>query len=130
VHVLVVDDNPDAVEILSLLLQGWGHDVRTASSGPQAIEEVQTYHPEVVLMDIGLPGMDGYQVAQRMRTEASAKQPVLVALTGYGEDEDYRRSREAGFDHHLLKPVSSVLLQRLLARVSDHYSRACSQIGP
>ena len=118
-HILVVDDNPDAVEILTLLLKGWGHDVRTAYNGPQAIEEAQAYQPEVVLMDIGLPGMDGYEVARRLRTEAPANQPFLVALTGYGGDEDYRRSREAGFDQHLLKPVSSVLLQKLLARVRD-----------
>ena len=114
-RVLIVDDNEDAAETLALLLRGDGHEVRTAHDGSAALREAEAFRPEIVFLDIGLPGMDGYAVAQRMRQEPTSAGILLVALTGYGQDEDRRRSREAGFDHHLVKPVEPAALQQLLA---------------
>jgi PAS domain S-box-containing protein len=113
-RVLVVDDNRDSAESIALLAEIWGHEVRTALDGPSALEIAAAYRPEVILLDIGLPGMDGYEVARRLRQRAGGG-PVLVAMTGYGMEEDRRRSREAGFDHHLVKPVDPEGLRALLA---------------
>jgi CheY-like chemotaxis protein len=104
----------DAAESLALVLRAAGHRVWTAHSGPAALQAAPEVRPEAVVLDIGLPGMDGYEVARRLRGEASG--PLLVALTGYGQDEDRRRSREAGFHHHLVKPVDPEELERLLAQ--------------
>jgi signal transduction histidine kinase/DNA-binding response OmpR family regulator len=114
-RVLIVEDNMDAAETLTDILHLWGHDVRVALSGPAALEEAPRYHPEVVLLDIGLPGMNGLEVARRLRAQPELQAALLVALTGYGQDEDRRRSEEAGFDLHLTKPVDPKQLQRLLA---------------
>jgi PAS domain S-box-containing protein len=120
--VLVVDDNEDAAETVAELVELWGHTVQVAHNGRQALEVMQTYHPDVVLCDIGMPGMDGYEVAQRVRaapppgengTEPGPR-PLLVALTGYGREEDRARAREAGFDRHFTKPVSPEALRDLL----------------
>jgi two-component system CheB/CheR fusion protein len=93
--------------------------VRTASSGPLALEELALYRPEIVLLDIGLPEMDGYEVAQLIRKQSGMESIVLIALTGYGQDDDRRRSRAAGFDHHLVKPVDlDVLLSIVSALVN------------
>jgi CheY-like chemotaxis protein len=116
-RVLVVDDNIDAVESLAMVLQHMGHEVRTAADGPKALALAGAYRPELVLLDIGLPGIDGYEVARRLRKQAVAPM-LLVALTGYGQEEDRRRSREAGFDQHLVKPVELTALQALLASLS------------
>ena len=113
-RVLVVDDNRDSAESIALLVEIWGHEVRTAFDGPSALDIAAAYRPEVILLDIGLPGMDGYEVARRLRQGAGGG-PVLVAMTGYGMEEDRRRSREAGFDHHLVKPVDPEGLRVLLA---------------
>jgi signal transduction histidine kinase/CheY-like chemotaxis protein len=146
-RVLVVEDNPDSAETLAELLQLWGHEVRVVHDGPTALDVVPSFAPDVVLLDIGLPGMDGYQVAARLRTEGSGFgvqgsgsegrdvarlagndldsklqpprghpnfKPILVALTGYGQEADRRQATEAGFDHHLTKPVDPAELQRLL----------------
>jgi signal transduction histidine kinase/DNA-binding response OmpR family regulator len=115
-RVLVVDDNRDAVDSLALMLQLDGHEVHLAHDGPSALEMARTYRPEVVLLDIGLPGMSGYEVARHLRGESQPDRFLLVAMTGYGQDEDRRRSREAGFDHHLVKPVDPADLRELLAR--------------
>jgi two-component system, chemotaxis family, CheB/CheR fusion protein len=114
-RVLVVDDNMFSAETLAALLQLWGHDVQVAHDGPTALELAAVYRPEVVLLDIGLPGMDGYQVARRLR-EAGLGSAVLIAASGYAQDEDRRRSRDAGFDHHLSKPLDLDVLEALLAR--------------
>jgi PAS domain S-box-containing protein len=114
-RVLVVDDNRDAAMTLEMLVQLWGHAVRTVHTGPAAIEEAVAFRPEVVLLDIGLPEMDGYEVARRLRANPDLKETVLVAITGYGQDDDRRRSREAGFDHHLVKPVDPTRLQEVLS---------------
>jgi len=114
-RILVVDDNTDSAESLALLLGFWGHEVLIAHDGLSGIEKAQTFCPEIVLLDIGLPKLDGYSVAQRLRQQASLAKTVLIAMTGYGQEEDRRRTREAGFHHHLVKPVDVEELERLLA---------------
>jgi signal transduction histidine kinase/DNA-binding response OmpR family regulator len=119
-RVLVVDDHVDAAASLAMLLRLYGHEVRTAADGLTALEEARSFRPEVVLLDIGLPGMDGYEVARRLRKESQGDHMLLAALTGYGQDKDRYRSREAGFDHHLVKPVDPEALHRLLASCRTH----------
>jgi two-component system CheB/CheR fusion protein len=113
-HVLVVDDNVDAAQMLGVLLRLLGHDVTLAHDGPSALALAASAPPEMVLIDIGLPRMDGYAVAAALRQNGLAG-AALVAVTGYGRDEDISRSRQAGFDHHLVKPVDLVTLQRIAA---------------
>ncbi len=114
-HVLVVDDNKDAADSLAILLRLWGHETAVALDGPTALELATTFQPETVLLDIGLPGMDGYEVARRLRQRTDLPQLLLIAVTGYGQQEDQKRSREAGIDHHLVKPIEARKLQLLLA---------------
>ena len=114
-RVLIVDDNRDATETLEMLLQLWGYDVRSVHSGTEALEVAPEYQPEVVLLDIGLPGMSGYEVAQRLREIPGLAGTTLVAVTGYGQESDRSRTREAGFDRHLVKPVDPSHLQEILA---------------
>jgi len=114
-RILVVDDNRDSAQSLGLLLKFLGADITTANDGPSALEAIRRYRPSVVLLDIGMPGMDGYEVAQRARLEPEGAALVLIALTGWGQEEDRRRSHEAGFDHHLVKPVDLAALQAILA---------------
>jgi len=116
-RVLVVDDNVDGAESLTMLLQIRGHETRTAHAGPEALDAACSFKPDVVLLDIGLPGMNGYEVAKRLRREPSLSGAVLVALTGWGSDENKQRSSEAGFDFHLTKPVEVEDLESILARV-------------
>jgi CheY-like chemotaxis protein len=113
-HILVVDDNHDAGDSLGDLLELSGHAVRVARSGPQAIEVAREFRPDVAVLDIGLPGMSGYELAGRLRAESFGPSLLLVALTGYGQDEDRRRTQEAGFDHHLTKPADLAQLTALL----------------
>jgi signal transduction histidine kinase len=115
-RVLVVDDNVDAAQSLAQLLALDRHEVYVAYDAPGTLESARAHPPEVVLLDIGLPGGDGYQVARRLREEVGLKDAVLVAVTGYGQEEDRRRSARAGFDHHLVKPVDVEALRDLLAR--------------
>ena len=115
-RILVVDDNADSAEALALALGATGHDVRLAADGSSALEGAAEFQPEVVLLDIGLPGMDGYEVARRLRADGGA-QMVLVALTGYGQEEDRQRARDAGFDHHLVKPIPPDALLALLGTI-------------
>jgi signal transduction histidine kinase/DNA-binding response OmpR family regulator len=121
-RVLVVDDNADAAGTLAMLLRLGGHEVRVAHDGNAALEAARPFAPEVVLLDIGLPGLDGYEVARRMRSRPETAGALLVAVSGYGQEEDRRRSREAGFDHHLIKPVDFQVLRDVL-------NRAPSQVG-
>jgi signal transduction histidine kinase len=115
-RVLVVDDNADAADMLATMIALDGHAVVTAASGPEAIEQADRFRPDVVLLDIGLPGMDGYQVARALRARASGASALLAAVTGWGADEDKQRARDAGFDLHLTKPVDPDAIGRLLAR--------------
>jgi CheY-like chemotaxis protein len=113
-RILVVDDNRDAAQGLAMLLEIKGHEVATAHDGPEALTRAQEFQPTVVLLDIGLPAMDGYQVARELRRQEGGDEILLVAVTGYGHDSDRQRSRDAGFDHHLLKPVRLEALENLL----------------
>ena len=115
-RVLVVDDSADTVESMARLLKLHGHEVQTACDASEAIAAALSLRPEVVLLDLGLPDMDGYQVALRLRQEASFQGTVIIAVTGYGRPEDRQRSREAEIDHHLLKPVEPGVLLGLPSR--------------
>ncbi len=118
-RVLVVDDNIDAAETLGMLLNAIGYQIRTVHDGPAAVKAALEFHPNLVLLDIGLPRMDGYAVARQMRQQPLLRNVVLVALTGYGQEADRQRSQEAGFDHHLVKPADFAKLQQILAMVSN-----------
>jgi CheY-like chemotaxis protein len=118
-RILVVDDNEDAAEMLALVLRKRGFTVVLAFDGEEALTMAQAHHPDVVLLDIGLPGIDGYEVARRLRASPLPERPVLIAVTGYGQPADRVRSREAGFDHHLVKPVAMEKLLPLLEPAAD-----------
>jgi PAS domain S-box-containing protein len=113
-RILVVDDNVDAAVSVVKLLKLWGHDVHTAFSGPEALQMARTFRPQIVLLDIGMPGMSGYEVAKQLRAQPEFQSLVITALTGYGQAEDRRRSQEAGFNHHLTKPPDPFALAALL----------------
>jgi PAS domain S-box-containing protein len=117
-RVLVVDDNVDTVTTLAMLVKESGHDVRTAFDGPTVLEAALDYRPNVVLLDIGLPGLNGFEVAKQLRQQPALQNTVLVAMTGYGRESDRQRSKEAGFDHHLVKPGDLVKVLQILATVS------------
>ena len=121
-RLLIVDDNRDAVEMLSMFMTGSGHDVVTARDGPQALETLRTFKPEIAVLDIGLPVMDGYELARRIREATGPGGPVLVAVTGYGQAEDVERSRAAGFAHHFVKPVDGDDLLRLFSQIAERAS--------
>ena len=116
-RVLIVDDNVDAVGMLTMVLEAAGHDVRAAHNGPASLEAAVLYRPNVILLDIGLPGLDGYEVARKLREQAIFTDVVLIATTGHGQDRDRQRSHEAGFNHHLVKPYDFETLERILAAV-------------
>jgi PAS domain S-box-containing protein len=115
-RVLLVDDNEDGAESLAMLLKAWGHEVTVAYTGAAALEAAQAQRPEVILLDIGLPGIDGYEVARRLRQQAGLEQTRLIAVTGYGQENDRLRSRAAGFDYHLVKPLDLSVLRELLGQ--------------
>ncbi|HEV3168289.1 MAG TPA: CHASE3 domain-containing protein, partial [Isosphaeraceae bacterium] len=115
-RILIVDDNRDLARGLAKLLRLLGHETESAHDGPSGIEAVRAYRPEVILLDIGLPGMDGYEVARRLRMEEGLRDTLIIAISGYGQEEDRRRSREAGMDHHLVKPVDVKTLMDLITQ--------------
>jgi CheY-like chemotaxis protein len=115
-RVLIVEDYYEAAETMAKVLRKYGHDVEIAKDGSLAIEKVRAGEPDVVLLDIGLPGMDGFQVAKRLTGHRPGRTPLVIAVTGYGSEEDFQRSKEAGIDLHLLKPVDPTKLQDLLKR--------------
>ena len=114
-RILIVDDNKDSAESLALLARLWGHEVAIAADGPTALALVRTFQPEIALVDIGLPGMNGYEIAARLRADGWHSDVLLVAITGYGRAEDRNAARAAGFDVHMTKPVAIDALQHLLA---------------
>lgn len=116
--VLLVDDNVDAAEGLRRILQLHGHTVSMVHDGPAALESARASKPELVLLDLGLPGMDGYEVVRRLRAEPELRRSYIAAVSGYGQDQDRRRSREAGFDAHLTKPVATAQLLALVAEAA------------
>jgi signal transduction histidine kinase len=115
-RVLVIDDNIDAAESIAVYLRLEGHEVRTVSDGAQAVAIAQVFAPQVAVVDIGLPGMNGYEVARRLRLRGKEGPALLIALTGYGQKEDRARSDEAGFDHHFVKPADPRIIQDAIAR--------------
>jgi CheY-like chemotaxis protein len=115
--VLVVDDNQDAAETLAMVLQMGGHEVLLAHDGPAALDIAQRHQPSVVFLDIGMPGMSGYDTAGRMRALPGGAQRTLVALTGWGSEDDRAKSLSAGFDVHLTKPVEIAAVEGVLAAV-------------
>ncbi|HEY7889108.1 MAG TPA: response regulator [Steroidobacteraceae bacterium] len=119
-RLLVVDDNRDAAESMSMLLEMWGHDVAYAYDGPSALKTAEQWQPEAVFLDIGLPGMDGYEVAAKLRELPTARDAILIAITGYGQEDDRLRSRQAGIAHHLVKPVAPDALRSLIDSLQLH----------
>jgi CheY-like chemotaxis protein len=113
-RILVVEDNPDVAATMRDFLELSGHEVELASSGTDGVQAARAFHPEVVLCDLGLPGMNGFEVAAELRRDPETASAQLIAVTGYGRDEDRRRSKEAGFDLHLTKPVDPAKLRQLL----------------
>ncbi len=126
-RILIVDDNEDAATALELLLEEAGHSVRTAHTGPAGLAAALEFLPDVMLLDIGLPELDGFEVAKRIRQQAALHNVVLVAMTGYGREKERQRSREAGFNHHLVKPVDFGTLEQILAAVSEKAVQAGEQ---
>ena len=119
-RILLVDDNLDAAETLGTILELSGHQVTLAHDGEQALALAAELRPEVVLLDIGLPKLDGYEVARRLRLDPENANMLVVAVTGYGKEEDRNRGQAAGFHHHLVKPVDPGALQALLTNVSSN----------
>jgi DNA-binding response OmpR family regulator len=115
-RVLVVEDHADTAASMALLLRAEGHEVQVASEGTAALRTALDAPPDVALLDIGLPGMDGYQVAKRLHKQKADKRPLLIATTGHGSEEDHRRSAEAGIDLHLVKPVDPDDLRSVLRK--------------
>jgi CheY-like chemotaxis protein len=116
-RILVVDDNTDSAISLALLLKFKGHEVRTAQDGVAGMQTAAAFQPDLILLDIGMPGLNGYDVCRRIRKEPWGKSVCIVALTGWGQDEDKRRSAEAGFNGHLVKPVELGALEKLLSEL-------------
>jgi CheY-like chemotaxis protein len=118
-RILVADDSQDAAGSLGMLLKMMGNEVRTAHDGLEAVEAAAEFRPEVILLDIGMPKLNGYDAARRIREENWAKNVVLVALTGWGQEQDRQRSQEAGFNLHIVKPVEPAALEELLTRLPE-----------
>ncbi len=114
-RILVVDDNHDSALSMAMMLSIMGHDTRTAHDGESAVETAEAFQPEVVLLDIGLPKLNGYEVAQRIREKPWGAAMYLIAVTGWGQDEDRQRSTEVGLNLHMVKPVEPSALEKLLA---------------
>jgi CheY-like chemotaxis protein len=123
-RILIIEDNPDAAETLRDLLELWGHQVDVALSGFAGLQAAETLNPDVVLCDIGLPEIDGFEVGRRLRRSPITAQSYLVAVTGYGQEQDRERTAEAGFDCHLVKPVNLEELKALLSQSSQRQGNA------
>jgi CheY-like chemotaxis protein len=131
-RILVVDDNRDGADSLGMMLQLMGNDIRTAYDGEEALAAAHDFRPDVVLLDIGMPKLNGYEACRSIRQQPWSKGMVLIAVTGWGHEEDRRRSLEAGFDKHMVKPVDPGALMKLLAglqRVADRKQSACGGPG-
>lgn len=116
-RVLVADDCKDAAGMLAMLLKLWGHEALVTYNGPDALEAALDYRPDIIISDLGLPGMDGFELAQALRSHEVLEGVLLIALTGYGQEEFRRRSRVVGFDHFLVKPIDPKELRELLGGV-------------
>jgi CheY-like chemotaxis protein len=113
-RILVVDDNADAAESMAVYMRMHGHDVKTVTDAMQALTCLEAFAPEVAIIDIGLPGMNGYELAGSIRANTAIATPVMLALTGYGQAEDFDRSRDAGFHHHFVKPADLKSIQAVV----------------
>jgi len=130
-RVLVADDNRDAADSLAFMLRVAGHDVRIAYDGQQALDLAETFRPSLALVDIGMPRLNGYETARRLREKSYGADLTLIALTGWGQPDDRNRSLAAGFDHHVVKPIDPPLLERLLAAPPKKKGPACrGEDGP
>lgn len=123
-RLLVVDEDKDAANIFAMLLRLQGHEVWVAHDGPSALTSAQTYRPHLIFIDIGMPGMDGYKVARRLRLFPEQRKVLLAALTGWGQAKDRRRTSEAGFDFHLVKPAEPESLEAVFAAVEKNVNQA------
>jgi CheY-like chemotaxis protein len=123
-RIMLVEDHPDAAESLGLLLELLGHRVSVFSEGDAALRAAHSDPPDIMVVDIGLPGIDGYEVARRVRRDPAVQHAVLIALTGYGCEDDRRESAAAGFDYHLVKPVEPRALENLVTQLGRPTSRA------
>jgi CheY-like chemotaxis protein len=126
-RVLVVDDYPDTAETTAMLLRLWGHDARIALDGPTALSLATHYAPQVVLLDLGLPGMDGFEVVRRLRQTPTLREALVVSLSGHGLNADFQRALAAGCNCHLVKPVEPDLLRQLLA---NYFKSSASAPAP
>jgi CheY-like chemotaxis protein len=117
-RILIVDDNCDAAELLAEALSAMGHETRVAFDGPSGLDAAAGFAPDIAFLDIGLPAMDGYELARKMRSELAFPQLRLVALTGYGQDSDRERSAEAGFDSHMVKPINLMAVASTIKRLT------------
>jgi signal transduction histidine kinase/CheY-like chemotaxis protein len=122
-RILVVDDNRDAASSLAMMLECIGHEARAAYDGHEALAAAEAFNPEVVLLDIGMPNISGFEVCRRLRAQPYGRMMTIVALTGWGQDSDKRKTHEAGFDHHLVKPADAEALRKLLSSLRDQGSR-------
>jgi CheY-like chemotaxis protein len=118
-RILIVDDNRDSADSLSMMLKIMGNDTRTAYDGEEAVAVANEFRPAVILLDIGLPRLNGYEACRRIREQTKGKELVIIAQTGWGQDEDRQRTHQAGFDHHMVKPVDPQALMSLLAELSN-----------
>ena len=117
-RVLVVDDNEDSADWLAMMLELMGHEVRTAHDGAAGVAVAGAFRPDLILMDIGMPILNGYEAAQHIRQKPWGREPFIVALTGWGSADDHRRTQDAGFDRHLVKPVDPAEIQKLLVELN------------
>jgi len=117
-RVLVVDDEADMVDTLAFLLSAWGHEVRKAATGDEALQAANAMGPDLILMDIAMPGANGWEVMRQLRGRPEYRDTLCVALTGFGQEHDKRRSKEAGFDFHLVKPVDFTALNLVLGEAA------------
>ena len=129
-RILIVDDNHDGADSLSLLLRYSGNETRVEHDGVAALEAAEQFRPDAILLDIGLPGMNGYEVARRIREQPWGDRVALVAITGWGQDEDRNQSQDAGFDAHMVKPVEPGELGRLLARLTHERGKIPRNANP
>jgi len=128
--VLIIDDNRDAAESLHALLTDYGFSCASALDGPSGLQAVASFAPDAVLLDLGLPGVDGYEVARQIRSRPGGESHMLIAVTGYGEQRDYEQSAQAGFDAHMVKPVDPDQLLAVLRRIRQPAMAAIAQRQP
>jgi two-component system OmpR family response regulator len=128
-RILIVEDHADTADSTAMLLRLAGHDARIANSGEDALQMAPDYEPDVVLLDIGLPGLNGLEVAQALREQARTRRPFLIAVTGFGQDDDRKRSSEAGIDLHLTKPVDNEPLEKILVRFQQLFDTCDADCG-